>query len=154
MTIGTAEAVVEAKERPIKQGDDGDFLFVIEVGKLECHIKNTDDDGEMMVKTVEADDAFGELTLFYNCPPAASVEAAERSTPWKLDGGSFNSIVEDAALNKRDRYEACENVEVQRKPSSATARGSRVISLSAPARQIERGRGLSPPAPLSAAARK
>ena len=150
-----AEAVVGAKERPIKQGDDGDFLFVIEVGKLECHIKNTDDNGEMMVKTVEADDALGELlTQLYNCPPAASVEAAERSTPWKLDRGSFNSIVEDAAQNKRDRYEACENVEVQRKPSSATARGSRVISLSAPARQIERGRELSPPAPSSAAARK
>ena len=92
---------MEAKERQIKQGDDGDFLFVIELGKLECHIKNTDDNGEMMVKTVEADDALGELlTQLYNCPPAASVEAAERSTPWKLDRGSFNSIVEDAAQNK------------------------------------------------------
>ena len=66
-----AEAVVEAKERPIKQGDDGDFLFAIEVGKRECHAKNTDGDGETMVKTVEADDAAGELTLFYNCPLAA-----------------------------------------------------------------------------------
>ena len=36
--------------------------FVIESGALECYIKK-DDGSELMVKTVEAGDAFGELAL-------------------------------------------------------------------------------------------
>merc|ERR1719352_1103889 len=100
------EVVCEPKDRPIKQGDDGDFLFVIESGTLECYIKNKETGEEKMVKKVEAGDAFGELALLYNCPRAASVEAAEKATLWKLDRASFNSIVKDAAQKKRDRYEA------------------------------------------------
>jgi cAMP-dependent protein kinase regulator len=99
------EVIVEAKERPIAQGDDGDFLFVIESGSLECYIKNKDTGEEKMVKKVEAGDAFGELALLYNCPRAASVEAAEKATLWKLDRNSFNAIVKDAASKKRERYE-------------------------------------------------
>merc|ERR1719265_1302713 len=34
-----SEQVFEAGKRVITQGDDGDFLFVIEEGKLECKIK-------------------------------------------------------------------------------------------------------------------
>merc|ERR1719160_1089505 len=100
------EVNCEAKDRPIKQGDDGDFLFVIETGKLECYIKNKDAEGETLVKTVEAGDAFGELALLYNCPRAASVEAAEKSVLWKLDRNTFNHIVKDAAQKKRERYES------------------------------------------------
>merc|ERR1719160_405096 len=100
------EVNCEAKDRPIKQGDDGDFLFVIETGTLECYIKNKDAEGETMVKKVEAGDAFGELALLYNCPRAASVEAAEKSVLWKLDRNTFNHIVKDAAQKKRERYES------------------------------------------------
>jgi len=59
-----------------------------------------------MVKKVEAGDAFGELALLYNCPRAASVEAAEKSVLWKLDRNTFNHIVKDAAQKKRERYES------------------------------------------------
>lgn len=96
------ETSVEAKERPIKQGDDGDFLFVIESGTLKCYVAK--DGSEIEVKTVEAGDVFGELALLYNCPRAASVEAAEKCTLWKLDRGTFNHIVKDAAQKKRERY--------------------------------------------------
>ena len=68
----------EPKDRPIQQGDDGDFLFVIETGSLEGYIKDRETGNEKMVKRCEAGDAFGELALLYNCPRAASVEACEK----------------------------------------------------------------------------
>jgi len=90
----------DAKEQLIKQGDDGDFLFVIEEGKLNCLI------GEKVVKTLGAGDVFGELALLYNCPRAASVENEAKAVLWKLDRDTFNAIVKDAASKKRDRYDA------------------------------------------------
>jgi len=90
--------------RPINQGDDGDFLYVTESGKLQCFCKTGDE--ETMVREVQAGDAFGELALLYNCPRAASVEVAEDGTVlWKLDRGTFNHVVKDAASRKRELYE-------------------------------------------------
>lgn len=98
------EISAEAEQVLIKEGDDGDFLFVIETGILDCK-KNIG--GEMkVVKTCEAGDAFGELALLYNCPRAASVVAREKSVLWKLDRDTFNHIVKDAAAKKREKHEA------------------------------------------------
>jgi len=94
------EVVVEGGKRVIKQGDDGDFLFVIESGKLDCII------GEKVVKTCDAGDVFGELALLYNCPRAANVDAKEKSVLWQLDRDTFNHIVKEAAQKKRNRYDA------------------------------------------------
>jgi cAMP-dependent protein kinase regulator len=96
------EQIIQKGERVIKQGDSGDFMFVIESGALECLI--TKDGAEQVVKTCEAGDAFGELALLYNAPRAASVQAKDRSVCWKLDRETFNHIVKDAAAKKRDRY--------------------------------------------------
>eukprot|EP00927_Polykrikos_kofoidii_P025218 TRINITY_DN226_c1_g1_i1.p1 TRINITY_DN226_c1_g1~~TRINITY_DN226_c1_g1_i1.p1 ORF type:complete len:404 (-),score=109.26 TRINITY_DN226_c1_g1_i1:181-1392(-) len=98
------EVQAETKQRVINQGEDGDFLFVIESGKLECFIKNATG-SETMVKTCVAGDVTGELALLYNCPRAASVEAAEKSILWQLDRDTFNHIVKDAAQKKRARYD-------------------------------------------------
>merc|ERR1719498_1774505 len=97
------EKVVEAKVRLINQGEDGDVLFVIETGTLDCYIKKGEDP-EIKVKTCEPGDAFGELALLYNAPRAASVQAKGRCVCWKLDRETFNHIVKDAAQKKRDRY--------------------------------------------------
>merc|ERR1712050_39911 len=78
IVIGAMKEVTpEAKERVINQGDSGDFLFVIESGKLDCIIKLADG-SDKVVKTCEAGDVFGELALLYNCSRAASVKAAEK----------------------------------------------------------------------------
>jgi len=98
------EKVLEPKTRVINQGDDGDFLFVIESGVLDCYIKK--DDAEILVSTKEAGDAFGELALLYNCPRAASVESRDKCTVWQLDRETFNHIVKEAAQKKRERHEA------------------------------------------------
>jgi len=72
------EVIAESKQRVIVQGEEGDFLFVIEAGKADCIIKI--DGIDKVVKTCEAGDVFGELALLYNCPRAATVEAQEVHT--------------------------------------------------------------------------
>jgi cAMP-dependent protein kinase regulator len=104
VVIGAMSEVNAAEgEIVIKQGDQGDFLFVIETGKLDCVI--TVDGNEKVVKTCEAGDVFGELALLYNCPRAATVRATEACVLWKLDRDTFNSIVKDGAQKKRQRYD-------------------------------------------------
>ena len=70
------ENIIQKGERVIKQGENGDFMYVIESGALECLILK--DGSEVVVKTCEAGDAFGELALLYNAPRAASVQAKDR----------------------------------------------------------------------------
>jgi len=104
IVIGAMKEVqADAKQRVINQGENGDFLFVIESGKLDCMIKQ-DDGSELIVKTCEPGDVSGELALLYNCPRAASVEASEKCVLWQLDRDTFNHIVKDAAQKKRERY--------------------------------------------------
>jgi cAMP-dependent protein kinase regulator len=99
--IGAMKEVnASPKDRLIKKGDSGDFLFVVESGKLECII-----DGKV-VKTCAAGDVFGELALLYNCPRAADVDCSEKGVLWQLDRDTFNHIVKEAAQKKRARYDA------------------------------------------------
>lgn len=98
------EVKLKAGDKVIVEGDDGDFLFVIEAGNLEC-IKKIDG-AEKVLKTCESGDVFGELALLYNCPRAASVVAKGACVCWKLDRESFNHIVKEAAAKKRNKYEA------------------------------------------------
>merc|ERR1719401_2979063 len=99
------EVPVKAQARVINQGENGDFLFVIESGDFDCIIKGADG-AEKVVKTCGGGDVFGELALLYNCPRAASVEAKGDSVCWKLDRDTFNNIVKEAAQKKRDRYDS------------------------------------------------
>jgi cAMP-dependent protein kinase regulator len=96
------EKVCETDERIIEQGDDGDCLFVVESGQMDCFKKI--EGQEKLVKICKAGDAFGELALLYNCPRAASVVAHEKSVLWQLDRETFNHIVRDAASKRREKY--------------------------------------------------
>jgi cAMP-dependent protein kinase regulator len=100
------EVTCETNNRVINQGDDGDFLFVIESGTFDCLIKKDDGSPEVSVKTCKAGDFFGELALLYNCPRKASVLSKEKGVVWQLDRDTFNHIVKEAAQKKRNRYDA------------------------------------------------
>lgn len=51
-------------------------------------------------------DSFGELALLYNAPRAATIIAKEDGVLWTLDRETFNNIVKEAAIKKREQYEA------------------------------------------------
>ena len=58
-------------------------------------------------------DVFGELSLMYNAPRAASVVAMVESSCFVLDRRTFNSIVRNGAVQKREKFhEALKNIEI------------------------------------------
>jgi len=99
------EKIYEIGDIVITQGETGDCLFVVEKGDLECYKKFTKESEPKLVKQYGPGDAFGELALLYNSPRAATVKAKSRSILWMLDRETFNHIVKDAAMKKREKYE-------------------------------------------------
>lgn len=89
----------------IKQGDDGDVLYVVDMGELDCFKKFTKDAEDTYLKTYVHGESFGELALLYNAPRAASIICKTESICFTLDRACFNHIVKDAAVRKRDRFE-------------------------------------------------
>ena len=97
------ERRITANETVIKQGSDGNELFVVGSGTLKCY-KNIRGE-EKFLKTYHPGEAFGELALLYNAPRAATIIAEVDCELWSLDRECFNHIVKDAAIRRRERYE-------------------------------------------------
>lgn len=89
----------------IQQGQDGNELFVVEQGSLECSKVFKLGEDPKVLKIYVPGEAFGELSLLYNTPRAASIKSLTDSACWVLDRDCFNYIVKDAAMKKREKYE-------------------------------------------------
>jgi cAMP-dependent protein kinase regulator len=99
------EKRITAGETVIRQGENGEVLYLIEQGKLDCFRVLRKGDEPTYLKTYHPGEAFGELALLYNAPRAATIIANEDCLLWALDRETFNHIVKDAAMRKRERYE-------------------------------------------------
>jgi cAMP-dependent protein kinase regulator len=60
-----------AKEYIIKEGDNGDVLYIVESGEAVC--TKVIDGKETVLKNYKAGEVFGELALLYNAPRAATI---------------------------------------------------------------------------------
>ncbi|CDW75609.1 UNKNOWN [Stylonychia lemnae] len=113
-------AMQQVKKQPgdviIREGDDGDNLYVVESGVLTCtkhfvsfnYLIQSFQKGNpepTFLKEYHPGEAFGELSLLYNAPRAATIVAKTEAELWSLDRQTFNHIVKDAASQKRDKYE-------------------------------------------------
>ena len=93
-------------ENIITQGDNGDCLYFVESGNLNCFKKFQSDPEPKLVKHYQPGDSFGELALLYNAPRAATITAeSDEVITWVLDRETFNHIVKEAAQKKREKYE-------------------------------------------------
>lgn len=122
------ERRVVENEVVIRQGDVGEYFYVVESGFLNVFIRpeplppnwlqqpnivvnNTNDKFKFrsefgrLVQECKAGSCFGELALMYGHPRAASVVAMEASTLWSLDRITFRTIILKAAHRKRTMYE-------------------------------------------------
>ena len=91
------EVKVAAGENVIVQGDQGDCMYVLESGSLDCTKVFPGQSEPTFLKTYQPGEGFGELALLYNCPRAATITAKSDSVVWRLDRETFNNIVKDAA---------------------------------------------------------
>lgn len=89
----------------IKEGDDGDVLYVVESGLYNCSKVFPGQTKPTNLTKYEQGAAFGELALLYNAPRAATITCIEEGTLYSLDRNTFNHIVKDAAAKRRERYE-------------------------------------------------
>jgi len=90
----------------IKQGDDGDNLYVVDHGELDCFKSSSHSEQPAHLKTYYSGEAFGELALLYNAPRAASIQAKTDSVLFALDRETFNNIVKEAEVKRREKFEA------------------------------------------------
>lgn len=89
----------------ITQGQEGDVLFLVDQGELDCEKVFKPGDPPTYLLTYKPGDSFGELALLYNAPRAATIKAKTDSLLWALDRECFNNIVKEAAMKRRERYE-------------------------------------------------
>ena len=99
------EKKYKAGENVITQGDEGDVLYLVDSGELDCEKVFKAGDPPTYLKKYHTGESFGELALLYNAPRAATIRATTDSTCWALDRECFNNIVKNAAIKRRERYE-------------------------------------------------
>lgn len=92
------EKKVKAADIIIKQGDEGDYFYIVESGAVEYLVN----DG--VVGKGGPGASFGELALMYNSPRAATVKATADSVLWALDRMTFRRILLDKTATKRRMY--------------------------------------------------
>lgn len=83
----------------IKQGDEGDFFYVVEKGTVDYLVNGK------VVNTSTDGSSFGELALMYNSPRAATVIAKTDCILWALDRMTFRRILLDGTAKRRSLYE-------------------------------------------------
>jgi cAMP-dependent protein kinase regulator len=89
----------------IKEGDQGDCMYVLESGSLDCTKVFAGNKEPTFLKEYVPGEGFGELALLYNAPRAATITAKTDYVIYKLDRDTFNNIVKDAAAKKREKYD-------------------------------------------------
>ena len=99
------EKKFNAGDYVIKEGEQGDVVYLVDTGELDCEKTFKKGDNPTYLKTYYAGESFGELALLYNAPRAATIKAKTNCILWALDRGTFNNIVKEAAVKKREKYE-------------------------------------------------
>ena len=111
---------VSAQSTIIKQGDPGDFFYVVDRGIFDIYVKPKPSSSPthatapppptstapIKVAERKAAESFGELALLYNAPRAATVVAREDSAVWALSRFTFRKIVTAGNAAKLREYEA------------------------------------------------
>lgn len=99
------EVTGKAGDHIIKEGDQGDCMYVLESGNLNCTKVFPGNTEPTLLKQYVPGEGFGELALLYNAPRAATITSTTDYIIWKLDRDTFNNIVKDAASKKREKYD-------------------------------------------------
>lgn len=97
------EKSVEPQEIVIKQGDEGNYFYVIDFGVFEAFV--IENGNEVITNVYENEGSFGELALMYNRPRAATVRARTAGKLWAMQRQTFRKIMVQSNFEKRKLYE-------------------------------------------------
>jgi cAMP-dependent protein kinase regulator len=79
------ERKVFKNEVVIREGDQGDCLYVVAKGTLSCTKILKGNAHPTFLRRYESGESFGELSLLYNVPRAASITSDDESLLYVLD---------------------------------------------------------------------
>ena len=102
-----SQVIVKKGESPIKQGDQGEFFYVVDRGEFDVFLNGIVDENDQpkSVLHYKTGGSFGELALMYNAPRAATVTAALDSVLWSVDRKTFRSVVIKSRQERAKYYE-------------------------------------------------
>lgn len=87
----------------IRQGEAGDYFYVIESGTYDV-LKLIDGD-DKKVFAYDNEGSFGELALMYSCPRAATIKATSAGVLWAVDRVTFHHIIINATRERQRMHE-------------------------------------------------
>lgn len=97
-------------DRVIKQGDKGDYYYIIKNGKFEVTRLLQKQNKSFRLATLHEGESFGEESLLGNMPRNASVTAVTDGTVMCLDKESFLNLIIEPAIKGIDYDEAVQRV--------------------------------------------
>ena len=100
------KVVAPADSVIIRQGEPGDYFYVIMEGKVTFEVNET------RVGKAGKGKSFGELALLYTCPRAATVIALGETIRFRVDQRTFRFILQaQTKQSERDKIELLRNVD-------------------------------------------
>jgi len=109
MFMRIQEVNVKAGDVIIKQGDDGDFYYIIQSG--QCKVTRTSKTGsELTLATLKDGDAFGEEALLSDAKRNANIVMKTDGTLMRLSKEDFNELLKEPMLTWVTREEGDELV--------------------------------------------
>ncbi len=97
--------VVSPGEIVIRQGDPGEYFYVVESGKMDLFLEGSDGQRLSTGRSIVSGGSFGELALLYNIPRTASVIATEEGTLWRVDRYTYRQVI-----SQSEQLSVAENV--------------------------------------------
>ena len=107
MFMRMQEVPMRAGETVIKQGDDGDYYYIIKAGKAKV-IRAAKTGPELTLATLKDGDAFGEEALLSEAKRNATVTMESDGTLMRLSKEDFNALLKEPLLSWVTREEAVE----------------------------------------------
>jgi len=94
------EVIVGQNDIIMKQGDAGDYFYVVAYGELSIHVNGN------KVGSTGPGNSFGEMALLYTCPRAATVKAETPSTRlFRVDQKSFRFVMQTQTKQSEEKKE-------------------------------------------------
>ena len=90
---GEAPAIFEAGEQVFAEGDGGEEMFIIQVGKVEVVKSIGGEDRRLAI--LEKGDFFGEMALLEEKPRSATVRAMDKTTCLRVKAATFNQMLHE-----------------------------------------------------------
>jgi len=84
VTKAMSKVVLKRGEIAFKQGEDGDHFYVVDKGSVACFERRDGSEHETLVHTYNPGGTFGDLSIMYNTPRAATCRATTESRLYAL----------------------------------------------------------------------